>query len=1069
LPLCLAALLALAVLPAAALAVPGGTITGTIYYGEQGHPDKVGAPVEGILVKAFAQTGTTGLGDPIFSSTPAATALTDAFGGYALTVPLDKNYAIGVAQGAKDKAGTDFKANFYSAGEATITAAEPVPVGFGGPTALSNIDLYINPVGPSISGTVKGSDFIPNLPIAGATFGCYVWDTSDPMFPYWRAVQWSDTDPSGVFRFWDLSDEGPGTIQYRVGYEGNWPDIYGVRWMPEYWTPASNTTGVGATTQDTATNIGFTASSSAHITGKNFKLDKARKILSGTTFLGHTATPLGGVDVNLYDKNNMADGQYIGETSDDNGQWAVWSDQVSTPPTSTIIEFRRWGYRTNWYNDVTTDASATSLVVNPAMAPRTGVNGFLTKLSPSVKGTVRNGGGVGIPNVIVMFYDSAQDIATDPWPWHDWAITDDTGHYETYFEATKSLKIRFYTGGVPDLGLGEAGMATNYLDRWYNQKATAATADIVSVGVNTNRTADATLPINTPSVTGFVRTVGGAPVAGVVPYAFVNDGFGWYPTAVGTKSDATGAYRIYGLGETTVVVGFYEGFQPDGDTSGKYYREAWHGPPTAVPTPDTATQVPVHVGTTAANVNIAVQQVLPFLSGKVTSTKTGLGIADPWVDLWEDTGLGWDYANGVQVVSFANGTWAAYSTAPAGPYRIGFSADRYMSEFHNNAPDLDTATSVAVSAGTNTVINAALEPQWFKAMRYDGMDFGSSSRYTVAADIASLMTEGYDYNPDIILACGEDRAMADPLAAGGLSWAYGNAPMLLTPAGPTYASYSRPYTPRFVVNAIVSAVANVRATHRADGITLHVVGGTASVPDARIAEIRYAVQTRLGLSSAEAAKAFKVDRINGANRYENARLIAARMKLLRGAEMPKAAFVANGSDPTLFWDALSAAPISAGQGIPLVLVQTTGVPLSSTREISALGLTGSQLYIVGPTTSVSSGVQSILHATNRIKGATPDRFATARAVADWAISRGFADNTTTGITAALPDALGASTYLGVRGGTMLFASQGSTIVPSQTRSFLIARKSTLWDTFIFGGTGSVPTLAESAINLALKP
>jgi hypothetical protein len=177
------------------------------------------------------------------------------------------------------------------------------------------------------------------------------------------------------------------------------------------------------------------------------------------------------------------------------------------------------------------------------------------------------------------------------------------------------------------------------------------------------------------------------------------------------------------------------------------------------------------------------------------------------------------------------------------------------------------------------------------------------------------------------------------------------------------------------------------------------------------------------------------------------------------------ALVANGSDPAKFWDALAASPVSAAKGAPLLLVQTNGLPNETKNAKTALGLSGSQIVVVGPTSSVSSGVMSALKATRRV--GMGDRFTTARAFADWAIANGYLGRETVGICAKLPDALTGGTYCGSAGGALLFTT--TTALPTTTRNFLTGRKATLEEIDVFGGTGSVTNATLAAINTALKP
>jgi|GEM_PF-6308585 len=1049
--------------PALAAAADVGTITGHVYYGPGGEERDWGDPIDGITVSLFKHTLVGG----VMKWVPAGTAVTDGTGFYEF-VSLEASsagtaYTVGILAGAKDAVGSDYGVWFYQSGESSTSVATPVELVEGAVEFADSIDLYPTYVGPSIRGTVRGSDFVPRLPIAGLDMSCYEYSDADG---FWMEMDWSQTDPLGNYGFWGLP-----TGTYRVGYQSPRPDIYGVRWKSEFWTPAATTTGVGATSVEAATDIAFTSGTGSHLSGKDLVLDKARKVISGIVTRRGTTIRLPGIDVNLYDPDNMGEGQYAGTTTDAQGTYAFWDDELPATPVTSIVEFRAWGFDTEFYNHAASAATATPIAVSSAMAPMLTVNGAVAPVAPSIQGTVTNGEGDGIADVAVGIYVQGQDPSAD-FPQY-FTFTDGAGHYEYFIPwgfADEDFRVRFYTGDMPEpaFDVFEPGQApAEYTSEYYDNELFFLNADVLTLGPTSAVTADATLTAGTiPSVTGEVRAASGAPVAGVriEALSYDPDALEFFVEQWSAPTEADGGYALYGLGNGQYAVGMPAGWQDNG----RFYQQSWW---LNAATLDEAGEVVTSGGDTHADVDIIATELPPLLSGRVTSTKTGVGVADAYIQLWYDMGGDmWDLAPDGVVQSKADGTWAYYAAIADPAYRIEFGADGFIGEYWNNVTDFDLATAVPVTVGSQVAsLNAGLIPQPYTAMRYDGSDFGASNRYTVAASIASLHTEGYDYNPHIIIACGEDAAMADPLAAGGLSWAYGNAPMLLTPKGPSTPNYSTPAVPRYVLDALVAATRNVRATHRADGITVHIVGGTASVPDARVLEMREYVRRRLGLSSTEVAKAFKVDRIAGATRYDNAYLIARVMKSRRGAEMPGIAFVVNGSDPTKFWDAMAASPISAGRGVPLILVQTTAVPAAAAKTKTYLGLTGSKLYVVGPTTSVSAAVASGLGATNRIKGPTSDPFATARAVSDWGINRGYSDKVTCAITAALPDALGAGPYLGVRQGSMLFVPKGVTTIPSSTSGFLSARKATLRDVFIFGGKASVTSAQQTAINNALKP
>ncbi|MDH4140854.1 MAG: cell wall-binding repeat-containing protein, partial [Coriobacteriia bacterium] len=200
------------------------------------------------------------------------------------------------------------------------------------------------------------------------------------------------------------------------------------------------------------------------------------------------------------------------------------------------------------------------------------------------------------------------------------------------------------------------------------------------------------------------------------------------------------------------------------------------------------------------------------------------------------------------------------------------------------------------------------------SMRRVAERVAGQSRYSTAVAVAR---KGYDPDGDkswpgvdhVVIASGEDRAAADPLAAAGLCWAY-DAPLFLV------SSKSVSQEVKQAVNEIVTA----------NGPTVvHVVGGPVSVPDPRYTELESAVLGTL-----------HKDRVLATGgRYDLAAAIAQRVKSVAQSnpakDMPPAVLIANGADSTKFFDALALSAISAGKGCPILLVSADSIP-SATRS-----------------------------------------------------------------------------------------------------------------------------------------
>jgi 5'-nucleotidase len=316
-----------------------------------------------------------------------------------------------------------------------------------------------------------------------------------------------------------------------------------------------------------------------------------------------------------------------------------------------------------------------------------------------------------------------------------------------------------------------------------------------------------------------------------------------------------------------------------------------------------------------------------------------------------------------------------------------------------------------------------------------------ADRYSTAVAIARRGwggANGYTW-PDvehIILACGEDRAAADPLAAAGLSWAY-DAPVFLTPSNGTPAS---------VKNA-VREIAN-----RNGLVTVHIVGGPVSVPDARYEDLLTVIS----------GGALTKDRlVSAGDRYDLAAEIARDMKkeavsnpdLMLRSEV----LVANGADATKFFDALALSPIAAWRGTPILLVSEDSIPWQTSQALSQWGT--NRVIVGGGPATVSSGVIDQLlssYAVERWYGS--DRYSTATEIARRAIDeKSWLYATSIGCAAKLPDALSGGAYCGRYGGPLVLTQ--STTLPSATSSFLEARDADNSAGCLFGG----PVSASEAV------
>jgi putative cell wall-binding protein len=317
-------------------------------------------------------------------------------------------------------------------------------------------------------------------------------------------------------------------------------------------------------------------------------------------------------------------------------------------------------------------------------------------------------------------------------------------------------------------------------------------------------------------------------------------------------------------------------------------------------------------------------------------------------------------------------------------------------------------------------------------------------RYTTAVLIAVKNFPGWKNCKHVVIASGEDRAAADPLAAAGLTWTYG-APILLVQADKVPSS----------VMIALRAIAEAN-----EGVEIHVVGGTATIPQARLNEI------------AAQVPGATFDRIGpAANRFELAASIARRMdeerpqEFLVGSEK-RQVLIANGADPEKFFDPLALSAVSARSGFPILLVNENSIPRQTASALTDLDL-GRRIIGGGPAT-VSDGVYAELAASGQpvARWSGADRYATARVIAEEAYPWVLQPHNT-GVAAKLPDALAGGAFVGLRGGPILITDGQS--LSSAPRGFLAANTDEISEAWALGGPVSLTNTTMNQMGQALAP
>jgi len=199
-----------------------------------------------------------------------------------------------------------------------------------------------------------------------------------------------------------------------------------------------------------------------------------------------------------------------------------------------------------------------------------------------------------------------------------------------------------------------------------------------------------------------------------------------------------------------------------------------------------------------------------------------------------------------------------------------------------------------------------------------------------------------------------------------------------------------------------------------------------------------------------------IDRISGPDRYATA-VAVSQESFADGAPI---VFLANGID---YPDALSAAPVAAVAGGPLLLTSPTGLPAVVVTELQRLD--PARVILVGAEVAVGAQVAQQLielgFAPQRIAGR--DRYATARALV-----RAFIDESAVAYVATgrnYPDALAAAAAAGSIGAPVLLVN--GTASSLDTDSLALLDELGVDEVFVAGGpsvvSGGIERQLEAAI------
>jgi hypothetical protein len=355
----------------------------------------------------------------------------------------------------------------------------------------------------TISGTVLGSGSAV-VPVAGATV------IADDLAGNEITSAITDT-------FGNYSLSGLQAGSYRVEFlPGDSP--FGSKW----WN--------GASSEASATIIALAAGQ--NLAGANITLTGAS--ISGAV-TGDGGEPLAGVRVYAVD----AAGNGVGQaTTSSIGRYSIGG----VTPGSYTLEFvppAGDGYATQWWTGKPTETGATFIALTAGVA-LTGKNVILASTDGSISGTVTAAADASpVSSAEVYVYDSAGNFIEE-------TQTDDSGSYTL---------VGLTSGSYVVLVSASASMGADYIDQWYGNKSTEATATPIVVAVGA-------------AVTGVdVALVANASISGTV-FDGDNLGNGLFNAEVdavnssgavvnSASTDGDGNYTITGLPAGTYSLHFY--------------------------------------------------------------------------------------------------------------------------------------------------------------------------------------------------------------------------------------------------------------------------------------------------------------------------------------------------------------------------------------------------------------------------------------------------------------------------------------------------------------------------------
>ena len=605
----------------------GGKITGQVT------ASAGGASLASVWVQAYASRT---------DSTSIASAFTNSSGVYTITGLETGSYYLKFEK-------TDYLPAYYN-NRASLAQADPVSVMLGGTTSNINASLIL---GGQITGHVTAA-------VGGASLAdVYVYAYTSKTASSYNYVDYAYTDAAGVYAITGLA---AGDYYLKVSPSST------SDYLPQYYQDQPDLAAADAV----SVALGG-------VTGNiNAALQLGGKINGRVTAL-ESGAGLPQVQVSIYGyviKCGVRELDLINsDTTDASGNYSV--PQLATGNYIAYFSPLSYGasaaYLDEYYNNKASIDSADWISVTAGQVTQP-IDAALT-LGGTITGHITAvDGGAPLEDVYADVYSSTGN------DWVAYDTTDATGAYTVTGLPAGSYKVEF----DPD----SSGAAFVYITEYYNDKATLALADPLSVAAGAVVSGIDAALARGGQFTGLVTAAdGGAPLEEVD--IAVYDSLGSWKGS-GT-TDASGAYITSGLATGSYKLKFSTEYGLSLDYLDEYYNDK----PTFTAADPAALTAP---GQTVVN---AVLARGGSISGTVTSSLTGAPLDGVTVIVLQ--------ANGDEVKRTVTDVFGRYKVRglPTGVYRVHFilsipcSLLKYET-YYNQKPNLNSADPVSVTAPADT-------------------------------------------------------------------------------------------------------------------------------------------------------------------------------------------------------------------------------------------------------------------------------------------------------------------------------------------------------------------------------